>query len=54
MEYSADGDSGYIVGAYGYGEELPVEDVGMFVLALQREDTGRWLIVSDLDRSGDG
>ena len=50
IEYGADGDVGYIVGAYGYGEDLPVEDQGLFVLTLRRGPSGRWLIVSDLDR----
>ena len=50
IEYGADGDVGYIVGAYGYGEDLPVEDGGLFVLTLARDPSGRWLIVSDLDR----
>ena len=51
IEYSIDGDVGYVVGAYGYGDERPVTDAGLFVLTLQRESTGRWLIVSDMDRS---
>ena len=50
IEYASDGDVGYIIGAYGYGEDLPVEDNGMFVLTLQRDSSGGWLIVSDLDR----
>lgn len=54
IEYAADGNAGYIVGAYGYGDDLPVGDVGLFVLTLQRDLDGRWLIVSDMDRSGAG
>lgn len=50
IEYAANGDIGYIVGAYGYGEDLPVEDRGMFTLTLRRHPSGRWLIVSDMDR----
>ena len=50
IEYAASDGVGYIVGAYGYGENLPVEDTGMFVLTLRRVNGGRWLIVSDLDR----
>jgi ketosteroid isomerase-like protein len=50
IEYATDGDVGYIVGAYGYGQDRPMEDRGMFVLTLRRESSGRWLIVSDLDR----
>lgn len=52
IEFAADGVVGYIVGAYGYGESLPVDDVGLFVLTLRREPSGRWLIVSDMDRGG--
>lgn len=50
IEYATDGDVGFIVGAYGYGEGAPVEDSGMFVLTLRRHSSGVWLIVSDLDR----
>jgi hypothetical protein len=50
IEYAASDSMGYIVGAYGYGEDLPVEETGMFVLTLRRVGGGRWLIVSDLDR----
>ncbi len=50
IEFAADGSVGYIVGAYGYGDEQPVEDRGLFVLTLQRGASGRWLIVSDMDR----
>ena len=53
VEYGADGEAGYIVGAYGYGDDLPVPDRGMFMLALRRAPSGRWLIVADLDRSMD-
>ena len=50
VEYATDGDVGFIVGAYGYGDGPSVPDVGLFVLALRRDATGRWLIVTDLDR----
>lgn len=50
IEYATSGDVGYIVGAYGYAEDPPVEDSGMFVLTLHRDPGGRWLIVSDMDR----
>lgn len=52
IEYATDGDVGYIVGAYGYGPSLPTPDVGLFVLTLRQAGGGRWLIVSDMDRSG--
>jgi hypothetical protein len=51
IEYATDGGVGYVVGAYGYGEEAQVQDRGMFVLTLRRNSSGLWLIVSDLDRS---
>lgn len=53
IEYATDGAAGYIVGAYGYGAAGPVQDLGLFVLTL-RFESGRWLIVSDMDRSGAG
>ncbi len=49
VEWAAGDDLGYIIGAFGYGEALPVEDSGTFVLTLRRGADGRWLIVSDLD-----
>ncbi len=42
---------GYIIGAYRYGETNV--DSGKFVLALQRDITGRWLIAADID-NGNG
>jgi ketosteroid isomerase-like protein len=53
IEYAAGGDLGYIIGAYGYGDAVPVEDAGLFVLTLRRDASGRWLIVSDMDRGTD-
>ena len=50
IEYATDGDVGFIVGAYGYGADRSVADSGMFTLTLHRESSGRWLIVSDMDR----
>jgi uncharacterized protein (TIGR02246 family) len=38
---------GYIIGAYGYGDEA--EDQGKFTLTLRRGADGRWLIASDMD-----
>ncbi|MEJ2501964.1 MAG: DUF4440 domain-containing protein, partial [Gemmatimonadota bacterium] len=52
IEYAADRDVGFIIGAYGYGDGLPAEDRGLFVLTLRRNPTGHWLIVSDMDRPG--
>ncbi len=42
---------GYIIGAYRYGDADA--DSGKFILALQRDDTGRWLIAADID-NGNG
>lgn len=42
---------GYIVGAYGYGDQPGVPDRGKFVLALRRSAGGVWLIAADLDNS---
>lgn len=38
---------GYIIGAYGYGDEA--EDQGKFTLTLRRGRGGQWLIASDMD-----
>lgn len=51
VEFAADDALGFIIGAYGYGDERPVEDRGMFVLTLKHDAALGWLIVSDLDRS---
>lgn len=50
LGFGADGIAGYIVGAYGYGEELA--DQGKFTLTLRRGPDGRWLIFSDMDNAG--
>jgi ketosteroid isomerase-like protein len=42
---------GYIVGAYGYGDDPDGGDTGKFLLALRRGPEGRWLIAADLDNS---
>ena len=51
ISYSVEGSMGYVVGAYGYGEEFLTSDRGNFILILQRDPTGKWLIVADLDKS---
>lgn len=38
---------GYIIGVFGRRAGEP--DVGKFVLALRRDETGRWLIAADMD-----
>lgn len=48
--YSSSDNVGYIVGGYRY--PTTVGGGGRFVLALQRDPDGRWLIAADLDNSG--
>jgi ketosteroid isomerase-like protein len=38
---------GYIIGAYGYGNDTT--DMGKFTLTLKRPRGGKWLIFSDMD-----
>ena len=49
LEYAADDNVGWIVGAYGYGEGDA--DMGKFVLALRRTPGGPWMIAADIDNS---
>ena len=49
VAYAVDESVGYIIGAYGYGNEPSVPDRGMFILTLHRGKDGRWLIAADLD-----
>ncbi|HJS43874.1 MAG TPA: nuclear transport factor 2 family protein [Gemmatimonadales bacterium] len=49
VAYAVADTVGYIVGAYGYGEEG--QDRGKFVLALRRPRGGAWLIAADIDQS---
>lgn len=49
LAYAGSDAVGYIIGAYGYGDEAAVSDRGTFVLALRRGPDGRWLIAADLD-----
>ena len=52
LAYSTNETTGYIVGAYGYGDSAAETDRGVFVLALRRESTGGpWRIAADLDNS---
>jgi hypothetical protein len=46
LAYATEGNTGYIIGAYGYGAGS--QDTGKFVLALQRVG-GKWLIAADID-----
>jgi len=47
LAYAAADSVGYIIGAYGYGEDPA--DQGKFTLTLRRDRAGRWLIASDMD-----
>ena len=49
IDWATDGDTGWIVGAYGYAVGDPPVDGGSFLLALRRGEDGRWLIAADLD-----
>lgn len=49
VAHAIDGTVGYIIGAYGYGEQASVADRGLFILALRRNVDGHWLIAADLD-----
>lgn len=49
IEYAVDGDTGFIVGVFGYEDTVRTAR-GKFMLALRRNEAGRWLIVADLDR----
>jgi len=49
LAYAIEGSVGYIIGAYGSGQDAG--DTGKFVLALQRASDGRWLIAADIDNA---
>jgi ketosteroid isomerase-like protein len=49
VAYAVDGRVGYIVGAYGYGDQSASSDRGLFILTLRQREDGLWLIVADLD-----
>ena len=49
LAYSTNGDTGYIIGAFGRASGTP--DTGKFLLALKRNAGGRWLIMADMDNS---
>lgn len=54
VAFSTGETAGYIVGAYGYGEEASERDRGVFVLGLRRDSADDpWLIAADLDHSVD-
>ena len=45
--YATDGTAGWIVG--GFARQPGSPDVGKFTLTLRKDETGRWLITSDMD-----
>ena len=47
LAYAVEGNTGYIIGAYSYGNN--VEDTGKFTLTLKRVGDGPWMIFSDMD-----
>jgi len=47
--YSVDGTTGYIIGAYAATPDSP--DDGKFILALNKNRQGRWLIAADIDNT---
>lgn len=47
LAYATADSVGYIIGAYGYGDDPT--DQGKFTLTLRRGSDGRWLIASDMD-----
>ncbi len=47
LAYAVEGNTGYIIGAYRYGNN--VGDTGKFTLTLKRVGEGPWLIFSDMD-----
>lgn len=47
FDMEQDGSIAYIIGGYAGHETWP--DTGKFVLALKRDETGRWLIFADID-----
>lgn len=47
FHYRVAGDTGYILG--GYAGTAADPDDGKFTLTLRRDESGRWLIVSDMD-----
>ena len=47
LAYATADSVGYIIGAYGYGDDP--NDQGKFTLTLRWGSDGRWLIASDMD-----
>ncbi len=51
IDFAMTESTGFIIGAYGYGESAAQVDRGNFVLALRKSSNGKWLIVADLDKT---
>lgn len=51
VAFATEGKVGYIIGAFAAHADDP--DRGKFTLTLQREASGRWLIVSDMDNGNE-
>ena len=49
ISYATNGNTGYILGTYGYGEEGG--DIGKWILAIRQDADGRWLIAADMDNA---
>lgn len=47
--YAASDTTGYILGAYGYGEGGNVPDMGKYTVTLRRSRGGPWQLFSDMD-----
>ena len=47
--YATSDTTGYILGAYGYGEGENVPDMGKYTVTLRRSLGGPWQIFSDMD-----
>lgn len=51
LAYAVQDTLGYIIGAYGYGNDSNALDVGKFILAVRRGGSGQWLIAGDIDNT---
>jgi ketosteroid isomerase-like protein len=47
--YATSDTTGYILGAYGYGEGSTVPDMGKYTVTLRRSRGGPWQLFSDMD-----
>ena len=47
--YATSDTTGYILGAYGYGEGDNVPDMGKYTVTVRRTRGGPWLLFSDMD-----